>query len=220
MNYSAVIVAAGKSERFESNINKLLYKLSNGTTVIDSTLKVFLEDEECKQVIVVTNPEVLDYLINNDAFTEGDFDFKPVYCAGGDTRSRSVENGLMAVVEDVVLIHDGARCYLLKEDLEMLKKTLETERAAMLVRDETDTVKKVDENGYIVCSINRDELKRAQTPQGFRTKDIMAAYRLAIKDNYMATDDAGIMEKYSDIRIKCVKAKGGNEKITTMRDIK
>lgn len=220
MNYSAVIVAAGKSERFESNINKLLYKLSNGMTVIDSTLKVFLEDEDCKQVVVVTNPEVLDYLINNDAFTEGDYDFKPVYCAGGSTRSQSVENGLMAVTEDVVLVHDGARCYLLKEDLDALKKVLETEEAAMLVHDETDTVKRVDENGYIVESINRDELKRAQTPQAFRTVDLLAGYRLASKDGYTATDDASIMEKYSNVKIKCVKAIGKNEKITTIRDIK
>lgn len=220
MNYSALIVAAGKSERFESKINKLLYKLSNGKRVIDSTLSVFLQDEECKQVIVVTNPEVLDYLISHDVVQDGAFDYKPVYCAGGKSRSNSVENGLMAVTEDVVLIHDGARCYLLEEDLQAVKKALETERAAMLVADETDTVKKVDDNGYIICSINRDELKRAQTPQAFRTKDIMQAYRLAIQDDYLATDDAGIIEKYSDIKIKCVKAKGSNEKITTLRDIK
>lgn len=220
MNYSAVVVAAGKSERFESNTNKLLYKLSDGFTVIDHTLKVFMEDEDCTQVVVVTNPEVLDYLISNDAFVDGDYDYKPVYCAGGNSRSESVVNGLMAVMEEVVLVHDGARCYLLKEDLDALKRALEVEQAAMLVHDETDTVKKVDEDGYVVCSINRDELKRAQTPQGFRTKDLLKAYRLAIKDGCLATDDAGIMEKYSDVKIKCVKAVGSNEKITTMSDIK
>ena len=47
MNYSAVVVAAGKSQRFNKDINKLLYPLSNGSLVIDEALKMFRQDEDC-----------------------------------------------------------------------------------------------------------------------------------------------------------------------------
>ena len=68
-----------------------------------------------------------------------------MYCLGGETRSDSVFNGLMAVKEKIVLVHDGARCYLQSEDLNRLKKTMETERAAILSRTIADTIKIVNE---------------------------------------------------------------------------
>lgn len=213
MDYSAVIVAAGKSERFGSNINKLLYCLPDGSLVIDNALKLFREDEDCKQIVVVTNNDTITYLANNRACG------KESYCQGGNSRSESVFNGLKAAICETVLVHDGARCYLLKEDLEQLKNALKNEKGAILVRDETDTVKKV-ENGYIVSTIDRNQLKRALTPQGFKTDDLFKAYCLAFKYGFIATDDASIMEKYSDVKIKCVSSIGHNNKITTLEDIK
>ena len=67
MNYSAVVVAAGKSQRFNKDINKLLYPLSNGSLVIDEALKMFRQDEDCNQIVIVTNSETIQYLATNRA---------------------------------------------------------------------------------------------------------------------------------------------------------
>lgn len=213
MNYGAIVVAAGNSSRFKGNVNKLLYPLSNGNLVINQALKLFEEDEDCKQIVIVTNHETIQYLALNRACG------KECYCAGGQTRSESVFNGLKAIFTDVVLVHDGARCYLQKEDLENLKKEMQLQQGAILIRNETDTVKRV-ENGYIVSTVNRDEIKRALTPQAFRTDDLFKAYSKAFKDGFVATDDASIMENYSDIKIKCVESVGHNSKVTTIDDIR
>lgn len=213
MDYSAVVVAAGKSERFAGKINKLLYPLADGSLVIDKALKLFREDKDCKQIVIVTNEKTIEYLANNRASG------KESYCFGGATRSDSVFHGLLAVISNKVLVHDGARCYLIKEDLENLKKELEKEQAAILVKQETDTVKKVS-GDYIVSTIDRNSLRRALTPQGFNTEQLIKAYVKARKDNFLATDEASVMEKYSDVKIKCVNSKGHNSKITTLEDIK
>ena len=213
MNYSAVVVAAGKSQRFNKNINKLLYPLSNGSLVIDEALKMFRQDEDCNQIVIVTNSETIQYLATNRASG------KESYCAGGESRSESVFNGLMAVFNEYVLVHDGARCYLGRQDLENIKRAMFEYQAAILVKDETDTVKKV-EDGFIVKTIDRNTVKRAMTPQGFKTEELFNCYKKAINDDFKATDDASIIEKYSDTKIKCIKAIGYNEKITTIDDIK
>ena len=126
-----------------------------------------------------------------------------MYCLGGETRSDSVFNGLMAVKEKIVLVHDGARCYLQSEDLNRLKKTMETERAAILSRTIADTIKIVNE-GYIVKTIDRDTLNGAQTPQAFYVDELMSCYKKARKEGFIPTDEASVVEKYSDTKIRCV----------------
>ena len=213
MKYTAVIVAAGKSERFGSAVNKLLYKLSDGSLVIDKALELFREDKDCTQIVLVTNPETIDYLAKNRATG------KEMYCLGGKTRSDSVFNGLKAVKEKIVLVHDGARCYLKNEDLNNLKKAMKTERAAILTKPIVDTIKVVSE-GYIVKTIDRNMLNGAQTPQAFYADELMDCYKKARKEGFIPTDEASVIEKYSDIKIRCVISKNYNEKITTIDDIK
>ena len=194
MKYTAVIVAAGKSERFESATNKLLYKLSDGSLVIDRALQPFREDKDCSQIVLVTNSETIDYLAKNRATG------KEMYCHGGAARSDSVFNGLMAVKEEIVLVHDGARCYLQSEDLNNLKKAMETERAAILSKPIVDTIKVVSD-GYIVKTIDRNTLNGAQTPQAFYIDELMDCYIQAKEEGFSPTDEASVIEKYSDTKL-------------------
>lgn len=213
MKYTAVIVAAGKSERFGQATNKLLYKLSDGSLVIDKALEPFRKDKECSQIVLVTNSDTIDYLARNRATG------KEMYCHGGETRSDSVFHGLMAVKEEIVLVHDGARCYLQSEDLENLKQVMKNERAAILTKPIVDTVKVV-KDGYIVETIDRNILNGAQTPQAFYIDELMDCYKRARKEGFIATDEASVIERYSKTKIKCVISNHHNEKITTIDDIK
>ena len=47
MQYSALIVAAGSGTRMKLGYNKVYAKLSDGTTILDKTLSVFLNDSDC-----------------------------------------------------------------------------------------------------------------------------------------------------------------------------
>ncbi|HQB33070.1 MAG TPA: 2-C-methyl-D-erythritol 4-phosphate cytidylyltransferase, partial [Erysipelotrichaceae bacterium] len=181
--------------------------------VIDKALQPFREDKDCSQIVLVTNPDTIDYLAKNRATG------KEMYCFGGETRSDSVFHGLMAVKEEIVLVHDGARCYLQSEDLNNLKLAMESEKAAILTKPIVDTVKVVSE-GYIVRTIDRNILNGAQTPQAFYIDELMTCYKKARKDGFIPTDEAAVMEKYSNTRVKCVVSLNHNEKITTIDDIK
>ena len=182
MKYSTVIVAAGNSERFAGNGNKLLYKFGDGLTVLDYALIPFENDDDCTQIIVVTNNETYQYLTSRKGSR------KEEYAQGGASRSESALAGIKLAKEEIVMIHDGCRCFMAKEDLESLKKAMEEEDAALLVGNVVDTIKQID-GDYVVSTIDRDTLKRAQTPQAFKTEQILDAYDKAFKEGFTSTDD-------------------------------
>ena len=57
MDYSVIIVAAGKGERFSKTTSKILYELPNGKRVIHQTIDAFMEnvDVEIEEVEKLRN---------------------------------------------------------------------------------------------------------------------------------------------------------------------
>lgn len=214
MNYTALIVAGGQGLRMGLGYNKVFYPLSEGKTVLDTTLQIFLDDSKCKQIVIVTNQADLQKIVSN--YEAG----RIVNVGGGPTRQESVFNGLMAVKEEVVLIHDAVRPWCSQEKIQELLSAMETEQAAILGVHVKDTIKEV-ENGYITRTLDRKTLVHAQTPQAFHTRLLLKCHHQAQDENYHATDDAQIVEKYGqDVKVKLVEGSYKNVKITTIEDIK
>jgi len=212
MNYSVIIAAAGNGGRMGLKYNKVFYQLTPGHTILEKTVDLFLTDQRCKQIVVVTNPnDIMELLKFNDRS-------KIVFAMGGKTRQESVYNGLMAVTEDIVLVHDGARPWCPMENIDNLLEAMLTEDASVLAVSVTETVK-VIENGYIKQTIPRDVLVNAQTPQAFKTKLLMDCHNMAITENFYSTDDAQLVERFSNTPIKVVEGSYGNIKITTINDV-
>ncbi|MDD6466731.1 MAG: 2-C-methyl-D-erythritol 4-phosphate cytidylyltransferase [Erysipelotrichaceae bacterium] len=212
MGYSVIIVAAGKGERFSATTSKILHPLANGKRVVEQSMDVFLRDPNCSQVILVLNEEGMEY-----------FKAKPkrgrlVLVRGGSSRQESVFYGLMAVKEETVLIHDGARPWVEEANIRSLVETLETEEAALLVVPVQDTMKVV-KDGYVIDTIDRNQLRRAQTPQGFHTQAIVACYKQAMEQGLVTTDDAQLYQMITGKPLKCVDGSFANEKITTIYDV-
>ena len=212
MGYSVIIVAAGKGERFSATSSKILYQLSIGKKVIDQTVEAFMKNRGCQQVILVLNEEGMEYY--KDRPKNG----RMVLVRGGNSRQESVYNGLMAVTENLVLIHDGARPWVSDEQINNLVQTLQTEDAALLTVPVQDTMKVV-KDGYVVDTIDRSTLCRAQTPQGFHTQEIIACYKQAMEEGLQTTDDAQLYQQITKKPIRCVEGSFTNEKITTMYDV-
>ncbi len=211
MNYSVIIAAGGNGGRMGLPYNKMFYALSNGHTILQTSVNLFKNDENCKQIIIATNPDDMHRLSNLHGG-------RIVIVNGGKTRQESVFNGLMAVNQQVVLVHDGARPWCTQESIDDLLKAMRTEDAAILAVPEVETVKVV-ENGYITKTIARDHLMHAQTPQAFNTEILVKAHHKAIADHFNATDDAQLIEHFTEVRIKIVEGNYSNIKITTMNDV-
>ncbi|MDO5121037.1 MAG: 2-C-methyl-D-erythritol 4-phosphate cytidylyltransferase [Erysipelotrichaceae bacterium] len=211
MKYSTVIVAAGSGTRMGLGYNKVYHRI-NGKTILEMTMETFLNDEDCLQIVVVTDAS--DYMREITSRWPG----KIVLAKGGSTRQESVSNGLHAVLCDVVMIHDGARPYVHKESLDELKKTMETEQAACLCVPCKDTIK-VLKDGYIVETPDRSALAAAQTPQVFHTDVILDCMHKAFREGFTGTDDASLAERYG-IPVKAVTGTYDNIKITTAEDLK
>ncbi|RXJ03015.1 2-C-methyl-D-erythritol 4-phosphate cytidylyltransferase [Anaerobacillus alkaliphilus] len=215
MNYSVVIPAAGQGKRMKLNHNKQFLQLENKPVIIH-TLEIFQQDEWCKEIIVVANPneaEQIRDLTNTYRITKA----KQIV-SGGSERQHSVYNGLKAVKDsEIVLIHDGARPFV-EEDL-IHKLVIETDRsdAAILAVPIKDTVKECIES-TITHTVDRSSLYSAQTPQAFSLKTILEAHKLAEENQFLGTDDASLVENLQK-KVSIVMGDYFNIKLTTQEDI-
>ncbi len=212
MKYTALIVAAGSGSRLGLGYNKAYYLLDE-RTILEHSMELFVQDQDCEEIVVVTDPAEYFRKVSRD--TTG----RIVFAAGGKTRQESVWNGLQAVISNTVLIHDGARPYLSKDCLEAIKKAMETEDAACLAVKCKDTVK-LTEDGYFVQTLPREKLMAAQTPQAFRTELILTAMHRAFQARAELTDDCSAVEQFTDTKVRAVTGSYGNFKITTAEDLK
>ena len=209
--YSVVVLCAGQGKRTGLNYNKMLYSINN-KTVYEMTLEHFLDDLRCQQIIVVTRQD------EREDFMALIQDPRIEFVDGGKERQDSVYAGLKAVKCDYVLIHDGARPYVKNEHIDALLESLKVHKACLLMVPCKDTIKEV-EDGVVVKTLKRERLMQAQTPQAFETKTVLKAYQKGIESNYQATDDAQMVEVFTDEKVYAVIGDYDNKKITTIEDL-
>lgn len=209
--YSVIILCAGKGTRTGLDYNKMLFQF-NGQTVYEMTLAHFIEDQRCGQIIVVTQA------FERNKFEELSHDERIEFAIGGKERQDSVVAGLTKVKYDYVLIHDGARPYVKKENIDALLECLKYHKACLLMVPCKDTIKKVV-NGKVIETLKRSELMQAQTPQAFYKELISQAYSRGMREGFLATDDAQMVEMFSDENVYAIIGDYENKKITTPEDL-
>ncbi|TWA87281.1 2-C-methyl-D-erythritol 2,4-cyclodiphosphate synthase [Azospirillum brasilense] len=208
----ALIVAAGSGQRFGAEQPKQYLDLA-GQPVLRRTVEAFRRHPKVSAVRVVINPAFRDFY---DAAVAGLDLPEPV--AGGASRQDSVRNGLEALAEsapDRVLIHDAARPLIDSDTIDAVIAALDTHPAALAAVPVTDTLKR-GEGGLVTGTVDRGGLWRAQTPQGFRFPDILAAHRAAA--GLELTDDAAVAER-AGLPVALVPAREENFKVTTPDDL-
>ena len=111
--------------------------------------------------------------------------------SGGKERKDSVSNGLKFVSEssEVVLIHDGARCFITEDIIDKGVEFAKVHGAATPAVRVKDTVKIIGEDGFVKEDLKRESLRAVQTPQCFRTKELKEAYENALSKEMDLTDD-------------------------------
>ena len=140
---------------------------------------------------------------------------------GGSTRQQSVAAGLAALPTSATLVgvHDGARPLVRPEDVAAVIAAAEQSGAAALAVPVKDTLKRTDEQGYVIDTPDRNGLWRVQTPQVFDRAALCAAMAAALTAGKDYTDDCQLMEAAGH-RVKLVAGVDTNLKLTTPEDIR
>jgi 2-C-methyl-D-erythritol 4-phosphate cytidylyltransferase len=215
MYVTAIVLAAGRGERFGSQIPKPLIKI-NSKPIIIRCLEIFSSHPDIKDVILVVN-----YGNSKDIIKRLErYRIKKIknVVLGGERRQDSVRNGLSAIDTrvDLVLIHDGARPFIDKETISRVIKEAKKSGAAIVGVPVKSTIKKVVKSRVVEKTLNRNTLWEAQTPQVFRKELLLKAYQ-RFKD-IDATDDSSLIERLG-VKVKVVPGSYNNIKITTPEDL-
>ncbi len=209
----ALVVAAGRGERYGGELPKQYLPLA-GRPVLRHSLEAFRSHPGVAAVRAVIHPEHRELYRRA---TEGLDVLDPVM--GGATRQESVLNGLESLVDrepDRVLIHDSARPLVDARTIDRTLAALDSTTGAIAAIPVTDTIKRAAHNAIIATTVDRVGLWRAQTPQGFRYPEILAAHRAAA--GAQLTDDAAVAEA-SGLSVALVMGSEDNFKVTTPADL-
>ena len=211
-----LIPAAGSGSRMKAGKNKLLIELE-GESIIYWTLKAVFSSSLVNWVGIIGQPNDKNELLNS---VKG-FSSKVQWINGGQTRQESVFNGLNSLPSNAekVLIHDGARCLIDPNLISKCALELEENDAVILATKVTDTIKIVNDKGYIQETPDRKNLWAAQTPQGFLVESLRKAHAMAIEKNWIVTDDASLFE-ILNWEVKIIEGNSSNIKITSPLDLK
>jgi 2-C-methyl-D-erythritol 4-phosphate cytidylyltransferase / 2-C-methyl-D-erythritol 2,4-cyclodiphosphate synthase len=212
----ALIVAAGRGHRLGGSLPKQYLPLA-GQPVLRHTVARFLAHPGIDAVRVVIHPDdrdLYDQAVGDLGFAE------PI--AGGATRQDSVRLGLEALAADaalgapdLVLIQDAARPFTAPATIDAVLAALKDHPGAIPALAVADTLKRA-EGAQIAATVPRAGLYRAQTPQGFRFADILAAHRALAGQEL--TDDASLLEAAGQT-VALVPGHEENFKITTAEDM-
>lgn len=217
---SAIILAAGRGKRMNSEINKQ-FLLINGKPLLYYSLKAF-EESEIDEIILVAGPGYLNFC-REEIVEKYGFSKVVGIVEGGDERYNSVYNGLCVLESvDFVLIHDSARPMITKELVNFNIQEVKKYRACVTAVPSKDTIKVSDAEGFVSYTPNRKDLWNIQTPQTFEFELIKKAYEYAMEGNLSnITDDAMILENYKkeSVKIKLIEGSYDNIKITTSQDL-
>jgi len=208
---TAIIVAAGTGSRLGSETPKQFIEIA-GKPLVVHAIERFASAPSVDNIIVVVSSENVTRLGGMSVA-------KPVrIVTGGATRAESVRNGLNVVEDDIdiVAVHDGARPFVSVDEIEATIATAAKTGAACLVAPVTDTIKTI--NGTeIGGTLDRDKLRRALTPQAFKTEVLKRAFESADLSDAV-TDECYLVEKLGH-PIAFVEGSPRNIKITHAEDL-
>ena len=215
MQIAVVVLAAGSGSRFGHAKNKVWLTL-NGRSIISLSLSNAVRSFPGCRIVLVINPA--DLTIANEVIRRETPDLEVEIVSGGDSRHESEYNALLHLapaIEDgsinVVLIHDGARPLATSQLFRDI---------AIAAQDHGGALPAITVDPREMDIATNKEVVRVQTPQAFRAKELLSAYKQAHDENFIGTDTAACMERYFP-RLHCVAVAGEikNLKITFSQDL-
>jgi 2-C-methyl-D-erythritol 4-phosphate cytidylyltransferase len=209
-----VLAAAGLGSRFGSDVPKQFLDL-HGKPVYIHSLEAFRRFVGEAVVVVPARMKLEVHRQLNSC----DLPFVLHVVEGGERRQDSVQAGLGYLGRQIksVLIHDAARPFV-SEDL--IKRVLEGTvhfGACIPVLPVGETVKLV-ESEFVVKTLDREQLRLSQTPQGFERELLEESFSEASQQELEGTDEASLVEQFG-YKVRVIDGDRANMKITWQSDL-
>lgn len=219
---AGVVLAGGSGARMGAGMNKVYLPLA-GRRLVSWSLTAFSRVPEIGVLVLVARPEdskLVDWVLDRELT---DVAVEVVY--GGDTRQDSELQALRRLASrvddgtvDAILLHDAARP-LVSPALIAGVLHAAREHGGAIPGLPADDVVAVAGDGNVVSGVPLDAAIRAQTPQGFRAAPLIDAYEQAAREEFLGTDTASCMERYSSTPVRWVHGDQHNFKITYPHDL-
>ena len=220
MKVAAIIPAAGVGRRMGRDTPKQYLTLGN-RPILARTLEVFEGLAEITEIVVVASPAMLDFCQHQVITPHG---FKKVLrlVPGGKERQDSVYNALKVLQRqndwDLIVVHDGVRPCITPDEVIRVLRAAQQHGAAILALPAQDTVKKVNRQGRIQKTLNRQDIWLAQTPQAFGAAILWRAFVEAYSREFYGTDEASLVEALG-LPVMVEPGSPFNIKVTTPADL-
>ena len=229
MNATAIIAASGIGKRMQLNNGQSKQMLDIvGFTVIYHTMKAFQTAATVKKIYIATKEEnisILEEMAANSGFTK----VKKII-EGGKERQDSINNCIKEIeqekklngsVADVILVHDGARPFIQPHEIDEIAHLSLLFGACVPATRPKDTIKYTGSDpDFFGETLDRSQLLQVQTPQGFRSELLVQSHEQAELEEWYATDDAALVERFFPEQLIRIFEMGyHNIKITTPEDI-
>lgn len=212
-----ILAAGGSGTRMNAGENKIFLP-ADGKCILLRSLILF--DGIVDGMVIVCRPEDENRII--DIINTSGVSYSVSLTSGGDTRQHSVMNGLKAMTqadaEDIVLIHDAARCNTPEKVIRDVVQSCIVFDSGVAAVPAVNTMKYAGNDGTILRTVERNSLYEIQTPQGFLLGNLIDAYSKAERDGFIATDDASVME-HSGYPVHLVQGSKTNIKVTEKEDL-
>lgn len=212
---AALVPAAGRGERLGPGSPKALRDLA-GAPMLVHAVHALAASRQIDLIVIAAPDDEVESV--RALMGQSDYACDVSVVAGGQTRQDSVARALFSVPADteIVLVHDAARPLVPAEVIERVIAAVRAGHGAVVPGlAVVDTIKRVNEHGDVVDTIDRSTLRAIQTPQGF-TREILVRAHAAADD--LATDDAGLAERIG-VTVHVVEGHEEAMKVTRPNDL-
>ena len=221
----AIILCAGQGTRMRAAQNKVFLPIL-GRPLLVYTIEAFQRARAVDEILLVAHPREVEFCRDEIVRRHGLDGVRDVV-AGGASRHQSEERALEALrtrIEGgeigVLLLHDGARPFVPPEEIDALVQLAGETGGALLASAlaPDEVIARVDEAGCVAAILPARELWRAQTPQAFDARTLLAAYDAARADGFEGTDTASTYERAGHA-VRVLAGSPNNFKVTTPDDL-
>ena len=213
-NVLAVIAAAGEGKRFGGNTPKQYIKL-NGKTVIESSVKPFIDSEIITKIIIVVSKNDLE-IENQDFYSSK----KVEVIYGGDKRQISIFNALQHEDDnyEFVITHDAARPNIDEDIIFKLYEDIIKSQSSCsyLYTPVYESIRGIDEQDK---TLDKNKFYLVQTPQISNFNDLKKSIKKCLDEDIESPDESSAIE-YSNLKLSKVKGTRSNIKVTEKEDVK
>src|SRR4030043_544348 len=150
MKADAIIVSAGKGQRFMQGKKKQFYLLAD-KHILAHTLDKFEKCPLIRSILLVVGQGDMDYCMK-EIIEKYQYRKISQVVPGGKQRQESVKNGINALAKDaeIIVIHDGVRPFVTKQMIEESIRSAVKFKAVVMAMPVKETIKMVQRNGTVL----------------------------------------------------------------------